>query len=268
MKEESDKSLRPAKQIRISQDEGNKYEGACLTIMVGPGTSRYTAHEKMARASSPYIDKLLRERTTRIIDLPGEEPAMVAMYVHWLYHRTLPVICDQAQQEYLHLIKAYVLGLKLLDTQFQDTVVDAIVEQRQSSSQDGKSPAPSREAIKYAYSHTSSSAPIRRLLVDITANRTTDPKWLTSTENDMPRAFLLELVAKLMCRRATKKEPLDPSVYHKHARVSNNASQAEDDLGLQDQSGISQRDFSGSRFGIFARKRNLDHIISANRGLV
>ncbi|OJJ99584.1 hypothetical protein ASPACDRAFT_119158 [Aspergillus aculeatus ATCC 16872] len=208
MKAGSDSSSSPAKQIRISHDEGNKYAGACLTIMVGPRTSRYTVHEKIARASSPYTDKLLRERTTRIIDLPGDEPAMVGVYVHWLYHRTLPVICDQAQQEYLHLIKAYVLGVKLLDTKFQNTVVDAIIEQRQSSSQDGKSPAPGREAIKYAYSHTSSSAPIRRLLVDITANRTTDPKWLTSTENDKPGAFLLELVAKLMDRRATKKEPL------------------------------------------------------------
>ncbi|RAL12597.1 BTB/POZ domain-containing protein [Aspergillus homomorphus CBS 101889] len=207
-----------AKRIRVSKDESSKLQGDVVSIVVGPKKELYRVHPGLARTSSPFIDKALtgtwKEQANHTIQLPNEEPEIFGTYVQWLYFGTLPVIGGGAEPEFLQLVKAYVLGNKLLDTGFQNALIDAIIERRRAKNADGRCSAPTMATINHAYLNTTPSAPIRQLLVDISANRTTSPKWLKHPETDLPQAFLLDLVAKLLDRRAVKQLPLQASDYH------------------------------------------------------
>lgn len=105
-----------------------------------------------------------QEFSKRTIQLPDDEPKIIAVYIHWLYYDTLPVFCDEpglsGNAEYVDLVKAYVLGEKVLDPTFQDATIDAIIEKSVSESQDGSAWFPVGEAIEYAYGNTCESSAI------------------------------------------------------------------------------------------------------------
>jgi hypothetical protein len=89
--------------------------------------------------------------TFSTVRLPDDEPGIFSLYVHWLYWGTLPVICDKtgtpADSEHLDLVKAYVLGDKILDSTFQNTIIDAIGEKSQSQAQEYTRPLPKSKML-------------------------------------------------------------------------------------------------------------------------
>ncbi|KAI9928693.1 hypothetical protein MW887_001910 [Aspergillus wentii] len=159
--------------IRISKDEGNKNQ-----------QEPFSVHENLVRTSSRFFDKAMagkwRESLQRTVKLPDEEPNIFTLYLHWLYYGALPVYCDKpglaGNSEYLELAKAYVLGDKLLDSKFQDTVIDAIIEKSLSKAKDGASWYPVGEVID---------------------------DWLRdyNEPENVPQPFLLKLASKLLDRR-------------------------------------------------------------------
>ncbi|KAL2849389.1 hypothetical protein BJX68DRAFT_267241 [Aspergillus pseudodeflectus] len=163
-----------------------------------------------------------KESSQRTIQLPDDEPSIVALYIHWLYHRTLPVFCDEpglpGNAEYLDLVKAYVFGDKILDTTFQNTVIDAMIEKSRSKARDGASWYPVGEVIEYAYHNMHEPAPILELLVDMyvtTARRSWLYDWADPAT--IPQRFLLSLCAELLDRRGLSEEPLEAGKYYRHA---------------------------------------------------
>lgn len=144
--------------IRVPKNEGEKYDvplfdsryhmlilfrliGRAVDVLVGEEKEIFSVHEKLIRASSPFFDKAMSgawlESPQHTIQLPEDEPEIFGIYVHWLYYDTLPVSCNEPSSEYLNLMKAYTLGDKLLDTKFQDTVIDAIVDKSATPAQSG-----------------------------------------------------------------------------------------------------------------------------------
>ncbi|PYI31700.1 hypothetical protein BP00DRAFT_395914 [Aspergillus indologenus CBS 114.80] len=223
---------RPAKRIRVSTDERSKVTGDVITILVGPKQKAYTVHEELARASSPVIDKALTaswvEHCNRTIQFPEDEPATFEIYMHWLYFSTFAVVSYDGSSGYRPLIKAYVLGDKLLDTKFQDAVVDAIVERRYSKDLGCKYTQPSNDTINWLYSHTTSSAPIRQLFVDMLADLRRPPPAATVLGKETSQEFLLQLIAKLYERRTTDKTPLKASDYYRQPTDPSKPTQPED----------------------------------------
>ncbi|OOQ83208.1 hypothetical protein PEBR_36322 [Penicillium brasilianum] len=164
-----------SKTIRVQQEDGDILQGRTIDIVVGGEVKTFSVHEALVRTYSSFFDKAMagewKESVQRTIKLPDDEPKILALYIYWLYYGTLPVFCDEpgrlGNSEYLDLVKAYVLGEKLLDTRFQDTAIDAIVEKSRSNAKDGKRWFPGGEVIEYAYKNTTESAPVRDSLVDI-----------------------------------------------------------------------------------------------------
>ena len=166
----------------------------------------YSVHESLVRASSPFFDKAMagewKESAQRTVQLPDVDVEIFALYAHWLYCGTLPVIGERRDwtgtMEYLHLAKAYVLGDRLLDTKFQNAVIDAIVEKSQTAARGGTD-RPCLDVIRYTYQSTAESATIRDLLVDVYICHGTST-WLSSwpDPSPIPEPFLLKLASKLL----------------------------------------------------------------------
>lgn len=195
-----------------------------VDVVVGDEKETFSVHENLIRTSSPFFDKALtgawRESSQRTIQLPEDEPKIFAIYVHWLYNCTLPVFCNEpdlaGNSEYVEIVKAYVLGDKLLDAAFQNTAIDAIIEKSVTRASDGCLWHPVAEAIEYAFNESSESAPIRDLLVDMYLYKG-GGKWLYDwgKPENLPQPFLLKLAAKLLDDRgASIGKRLDPSNYH------------------------------------------------------
>ena len=58
---------------------------------------------------------------------------------------------ENSAREYNDLVKAYVIGDKLLNTNFQNSVIDAIVEKSTIANADGQRYYPGEEAVKHVY---------------------------------------------------------------------------------------------------------------------
>ncbi|KAL3443961.1 hypothetical protein BJX65DRAFT_284423 [Aspergillus insuetus] len=223
--------------IRAQRTDLNKLRGRTIDIEVGGEHITYSVHEGLVCASSPFFEKAMagewKESSRRTIQLPEDEPSVVALYVHWLYYRTLPVFCDEpglpGNTEYLDLVKAYVFGDKILDTRFQNSIIDAMVAKSRSRAQDGDQWYPVGEVIEYAYHNLDEPAPILELLVDMyvtTASREWLYEWADPTT--IPQPFLLSLSAKLLDRWGPSKERVDAGKYYRLASDHTSIPPAED----------------------------------------
>lgn len=195
---------------------------------MGEEHAAFGVHEDLLRVSSLFFDNAMsgdwQESKQRTVQLPEDEPKIFALYVHWLYFGTLPVFCDEpgveGDEEYLDLVKAYVLGDKLLDSKFQDTAVDAIVEKSVTAAQDGSLWYPGAEPIEYAYRNTNTSARIRGLLVDmyVCFGR---GEWLHDWDEptEVPQPFLWDLSLSLLDGRDGSQGPIVASKYHIHGSL-------------------------------------------------
>lgn len=84
------------------------------------------------------------------------------MYAHQLYLGDRPPEDAEAVAEKLRiLVKTYVLGYKLRDTDFQDAIIDAIIELSIENS------AYPTKQTKIVYEETRVGCPLRKFLVDV-----------------------------------------------------------------------------------------------------
>lgn len=201
--------------------------GRTVDVAVGPKGVISSVHEKLIRASSPFFNKALsgawQESQERTVQLPEDEPEIFAIYVHWLYYGTVPVVCHEAgdsndaDAEYLNLAKAYTLGDKLMDTKFQDATIDAIVEASNIINTNGTSWYPGTEVVQFVYDNTNESASIRTLLVDMFLMAGSGA-WLLECKDraSVPQPFLFELASELLDLRGGAWPKIVASEYHIH----------------------------------------------------
>lgn len=105
------------------------------------------------------------------------------------------------------------LGDKLLDAKFQNSVIDAIVEKCSTpDAQDGRCYYPYGDVINYAYQNTTESAKIRNLLVDIYVDSALTG-WLT---RELPREFLYSVVKGLIKKRSPHTKHIRAPEYYVH----------------------------------------------------
>lgn len=171
----------------------------------------FSAHAPVLLSSSLFFKKALsgkwEESNTDSVKLPEVEPDIFTIYLHWLYFGTLPVLhnasgsgSDRGNED-LEIAKAYVLGDRLIDTKFQNAVIDAIIEKNSSNLLNRNNWCPSGKVIEYIYNNTHESAKIRKLFIDLYMQRC-QGSWLQDSPHrtKLPQPFLLELVTRLIDR--------------------------------------------------------------------
>jgi hypothetical protein len=193
-------------------------------------------HERLVRVASPFFDKALtgpwKESQTRTLHLPADDGLTVGLYVHWLYYRSLPVGYDKPTTEYLGLAKAYVFGDKVLDTDFQNTIMDTIIKGTVIQS-DGCGGArtlrvcATASLIAYVYENTVDGASIRKLLIDMWTEHA-KPEWMLEGMDIIPPSFAAEIAFRDLSWRSSYSHwnNLDPDAYHINRHISRPTSTA------------------------------------------
>jgi hypothetical protein len=210
-----------------------------IAVMVGPQATgtRFLFHADLVSQHSDFFQarpeegwKEAEERIVRLPDLPDDTANSFDDFLCFLYTgKVYSVVIDEENEpgedcEWLRLIDAWILGEVLLSVSFKDAVLDAIVHRLSA-----KSSSPVQLYIS-AYRYSSSSSPIRRLMVDIAVYRWEESSMsLPVDEEDRVGVFpffqsvsLALLRWKLQSEVATKAEDMDPTrregtcFYHEH----------------------------------------------------
>lgn len=106
-----------------------------------------------------------KESEARVVELPDDEPQVFSVYQQWRYGgRTNKCFRDAAFRpgdEYELLVKAYILGEEFIDPEFKDCVVDAIIENLQSTQRF------QTHLTNVVFENTPTTSSLRRLWMDI-----------------------------------------------------------------------------------------------------
>lgn len=127
--------------MSFTSDHYCRLGGDVVVFLVGTDTpKRFAIHEGLVRPRSEFVRLALRgewkEARERTIPLPEDDPEIFAVYQRWIYGGLICTRYNNAlsktDDEYKTLVKAYILGEKIMDQDFKDSIADAIVEKLRS----------------------------------------------------------------------------------------------------------------------------------------
>ncbi|KAF2452023.1 hypothetical protein P171DRAFT_479036 [Karstenula rhodostoma CBS 690.94] len=201
---QADKGQRTGERSAHSQmlDFGTKV----VTIRVGgePDHKDFTVHED-GRKRSPYLMDP-RNQKPAFISLPDARPEDFNVYVQWLYTGRLhtKTIHFDHGVEWVMLTNVYLLGHKLADVDFQDRVMDSMLDWLKDAGHNIDCLAVVFDNVTQIFNETKISGknnPLRRLVSDIVSaklsNTTIQSMALDRQSEQLPPAFLLDIVSKL-----------------------------------------------------------------------
>lgn len=128
-------------------------------------------HKNLACQASPFITNAVKpewktHKKSDFVDLSDVEISMFKPYMTFLY--TSEVLRSQTWKwDWEMAAKCYQLGERLMDTSFQQAVLDKIIKQCSSGLFVEMKPPPI-SAVRMFYERTTVGSPVRRLMVDYT----------------------------------------------------------------------------------------------------
>jgi hypothetical protein len=178
----------------------------------------FYVHKSVLCKTSSFFQNVTKPEwtasTPRPIDLSDEDAKIFQFYVQWLYSGTVAIqtrfinnnsdaeggLCEIVDKR--SLIESYLLGEKLMDTTFQNAVMQGLIQcvTREES-------YPLNSVIKRAYKRTTPQSPLRRLLVDFwvwNGNST----WMSSDmDKELGTEFMNDLIWALLEKRPDPDSP-------------------------------------------------------------
>ncbi|KAF2167853.1 hypothetical protein M409DRAFT_22000 [Zasmidium cellare ATCC 36951] len=199
--------VRVAKRRRITD--------AVISIVVGTEAQEtFTVHETVLSERSGFfkaaISKRWRPGGDGKIYLPEDDPSAAGAYFEWLYSskiaskddRPEPVTkVEQADMraEFELLVQMYVFGEKVLDDDFCNAVLSAMLLKMEND--DAKCIwYPHRNAIRILYEGTSQDCPARKMMVKLYAD-SGYVAWFMEDDVSDSEEFLRDLCMELLNRR-------------------------------------------------------------------
>lgn len=211
-----------------------RLDGEVILVRVGTAGAEVFIHQNLVCESSMFFRSMLthkwKESADRIVLLPYDDPITFNVYAEWKYTgKILSSIADQDdtnQEEWLHLVQAYILGDKLQDGPFKDAVLDSIIA-KSNVAVNGFHYFPIQNITTFIYANTIPNSPLRRLLVDqhVFHGRAS---WMEGgSVNDVDKEFLFDLCVSLLQHRP-QPPGLAPDkvevtcMYHEHDGTGSN----------------------------------------------
>jgi hypothetical protein len=154
-----------------------------IVFLVGADEpERFVVHESLIKSHSEFVCMALRgdwrEAKERIIPLPDDDPEVFSVCQQWLYGGLIHTRDDgtpsEADDEYSTLVKAYILGEKIMDANFTDSIADAIIEKLRSMR------CFDTGLTDLVFDNTLPTSPLRRLWLDAYYNFGS-PEWLNAS---------------------------------------------------------------------------------------
>lgn len=208
-----------------------------MKVVVGAEKQCFYIHPSALAARSKFFEAALkkewRPNNEQPVELPEDDPDSFNIYLRWLYFGNvalqptgLSVLLD-SDLSYLSLAKLYSLGEKLLDTYFQDCVINAMVLRSRNEANSNQCSYPGHPAIQTIYRGTPSTSPARRLLVDIWAGLG-EETWIlhgVKDQSEVNHEFIIDLSKALLKNRVVLDKDRKiyaslkvgiPCAYHNH----------------------------------------------------
>jgi len=200
----------------------------CVTVRVGATGQAvdFSVHKSVLCQSSPFfeaaVEKDWQEKKNNLIELPEDEPEVFEEYFAWLYSKShvsrsgksTPI--NEINADFEHMRKLWMFGDKVLDHDFCDMVVDALIS---TAKLVGRWPIPSIFKIREV---CGPNAPIRQFLVDMYLHLAHDT-WFEEKYNLNVDAYK-EIVHAFALKKSTSPTKanapwtLDGCVYHWHKK--------------------------------------------------
>ena len=165
---------------------------------------RFAIHEGMIEPRSEFVRLALRgewkEAQERTIPLPEDDPKVFSVYQQWLYggliHTRYDNTRSKTDDEYEILVKAYILGEKIMDQDFKDSIANAIVEKLRLLRRFDTG------LTSLVFDNTPSASPLRLLWLDA-YYCFGSPEWLDAESVGSPinTEFMVELSRHQMQHR-------------------------------------------------------------------
>jgi len=187
-------------------------QGSVVVVRVGRKHSSEDCliHANLLRQNSPFFQGALahgwKEKRENMIRLPQDDIATFDTYCAWLYHRT-PFshstsckcfelnVRDEAGllRDQKRLRRAWMFGHKILDYDFCDMVIDALIDYMTAVDF-----WPYKTAFK-VYQLSSKDAPVRRLLTDIFLYAV-GPEWFDHGAPELSEEVYQEITLALLTK--------------------------------------------------------------------
>ena len=188
----------------------HSFSGPLVRVIIsfGDEQNEVSVPLNLLRASSRYFQKATKPEWN---ELRGQqdmisieaEPQVFKAYVHWLHLSTLP--CPSAgknyedcNKDYIFLAKLYVMGEELMDTKFQNDILDTIIATSNKSCY-----LPIGQPVAIIYAGTPAKSPARRLMVDFCVYSAHDDNSWTKHFPNCPKEFLVEVLGAIVKLRDT-----------------------------------------------------------------
>jgi hypothetical protein len=172
----------------------SKVGGDIIDIIAGSGATEkiFHVHKAMLENVAFFRNAMKTEWTNgdtkKPIDLSNQDPVTVETYLNWIYFSHFPETND-----YLLLCRLYVLGNELIHDQFQNAVLDTIIETIVCSTS-----LPGSSAVHLIYNGTDEGSPARRLFVDIYLWWIDAPSYMHQYFDLYPSEFLRDYMCALI----------------------------------------------------------------------
>ena len=171
----------------------------------------FYVHEKLLSKSSNFFEAALshdwKESKERLIKLEEEDAVVFNVYLHWLYHATLPILdtsrSSSDQSEYSQLAKAFVLGEKLQDNSFKGAVLTAFDKRydengsEENGSEENQGSIPGGPVIRTIYDGTPCDSKVREKISGYWAKGGSEESLLAINGiYDVPKDFVVDLACQ------------------------------------------------------------------------
>ncbi|KAK6436349.1 hypothetical protein LTR95_007457 [Oleoguttula sp. CCFEE 5521] len=123
--------------LRSYNAPGSSIGNDAVVFAVGKVGCRSAIHELIIKSGSDFVRLALtggwQEAQTNLVKLPVDDLGIFAVYQRWVYYGDLRTMSHRSNaqcdiREYEVLVNAYVLGEKIMDSDFKDAVIDGIIE--------------------------------------------------------------------------------------------------------------------------------------------
>ncbi|KAK4497222.1 hypothetical protein PRZ48_011672 [Zasmidium cellare] len=203
-----------------------------VEVSVGEPATIFHIHRSVLLRSSDFLQTKAKPEWSKgeaTVNLPGHPSVAFNIYSKWLYSgsilsRTSFGLFGSAPKEdseWACLAHAFALGEELMDTEFKDTIMDALRAKAQSYNGESIWPV-AANVVRIIYDGTPAQSPARKFIVDIYHSHA-DATALDSTDG-FPAEFLLDL-SRISLSRRIKTKMTEPGacsttscVYHEHGK--------------------------------------------------
>lgn len=189
--------------VEVQLTSPASFDGRVVTLVVGIDQREFHVQLSHLQRTSSFFQSAFKqvwaEGQKSRISLPDEDPDIVNNYLHFAYTGKIPskdvrTGTDPEEEfhmrEYVKLAQLYCFGEKYQDSNFKNTIINAIIGKSQTPNAEGHQWYPSGNAVDIIYCGTCEGSLARKLMVDMHIGSGYGG-WLVG--NDHNKDFLEEL---------------------------------------------------------------------------